>query len=285
MGMNEQLKQRVEYSIAQLRKGEQLALALNPDGGYYLAFSGGKDSQVLMELCKMAGVRFTPHYSVTSIDPPDNVYFIRQHYPDVIFDHPKENFFRLIEKKGLPTMQRRYCCERLKEGLGSGNVVLTGVRAAESRKRASYAQVEIYSRRKEHATGSRERTIEQIMENEHQCIKGKDRVMLRPVLYWTEEEVWEFIKERELPVNPCYESVGRVGCMFCPFATKGQIAMYETRYPGFKKAILRALDKYWLRTDEHMLPDPHQYYEWWKTKMSVKRFKEFIEGENVQLPS
>lgn len=283
--MSEHLTLRVEYSIAQLRKGEQLALALNPDGGYYLAFSGGKDSQVVMELCEMAGVKFTPHYNVTSIDPPDNVYFIRRHYPNVIFDHPKENFFRLIEKKGLPTMQRRFCCERLKEGLGAGNVVLTGVRAAESRKRASYSQLEIYSRRKEHATGTRERTIEQIMENEHQCIKGKDRVMLRPVLYWTEEEVWEFIKKRKLPVNPCYESVGRVGCMFCPFATKGQIAMYETRYPGFKKAILRALSKYWMRTNEHMLSNPFEYYEWWKTKMTVKRFKEFIEGENMQLPS
>lgn len=283
--MSAQLRQRVEYSITQLRKGEQLALALNPDGGYYLAFSGGKDSQVVMELCKMADVRFTPHYSVTSIDPPDNVYFIRRHYPNVIFDHPKENFFRLIEKKGLPTMQRRFCCERLKEGLGAGNVVLTGVRAAESSKRASYAQLEIHSRRKEHATGSRERTIEQIMENEHQCIKGKDRVMLRPVLYWTEEEVWEFIRERKLPVNPCYGSVGRVGCMFCPFATRGQIAMYETRYPGFKKAILRAIEKYWMRTNEHMLSNPFEYYEWWKAKMSVKRFKELIEDKNMRLPS
>lgn len=283
--MTRELEKKIAESVELLQEGECLALALNPADGYYLAFSGGKDSQVLMSLCRVAGVRFRAYYSVTSIDPPDNVYFIRRYYPDVEFVHPKENFFRLIEKKGLPTMQRRFCCERLKEGLGAGNVVLTGVRAEESHKRSAYGAIEIYSRRKEHQLGSRERTIDQIMENEHQCIKGKDRVMLRPILHWTEEEVWEYIKEMKLPVNPCYKAVGRVGCMFCPFATKGQIAMYESRYPGFKMAVLRALAKFWLRGDEHIFQNPFQYYEWWKSKQTVARFKAAMANADMQVPS
>ena len=53
-----------------------------PKEGYYLAFSGGKDSCVCYELCKMAGVKFTAHYHVTTVDPPELVYFIREYYHD-----------------------------------------------------------------------------------------------------------------------------------------------------------------------------------------------------------
>lgn len=127
------LKSKIEASIDLIKKGEKLALALNPNG-YFVGFSGGKDSQVLLELVKMAGVKYKAYYSVTTNDPPENVYFIRNHYPDVIFLHPKENFYKLIEKKGMPTMNRRFCCEILKEQGGVGQVVLSGVRAEESTK-------------------------------------------------------------------------------------------------------------------------------------------------------
>ena len=82
-------------TIAMLQKGERLALALNPNG-YYLAFSGGKDSAVLYYLAKDAGVQFRAFYNVTTIDPPENVYYIREHFPDVEFVHPPENFFWLV---------------------------------------------------------------------------------------------------------------------------------------------------------------------------------------------
>lgn len=267
----------IEKSIEILQKGERLALALNPEDGYYLAFSGGKDSQVLMELCRISGVKFRAYYSVTGNDPPRNVYFIRKNYPGVIFSHPKEKFLKLVEKKGLPTIMKRYCCERLKEKMGAGNVVLTGVRAEESQKRAMYEEVEIYSRRVEHRGKPRGRTVDQIMENEHQCIKGQDRVMLRPLLHWSEEQVWGFIRERGLPINPCYRETGRVGCMFCPFSNRGQMAIYEREFPGFRDALLRALAKYWDRTEEHMLSSPEEYYEWWKSKKTVRQFLKGLE--------
>ena len=99
------LEDKISYSIELIRKGERLALALNPQDGYFVGFSGGKDSQALLQLVKMAGVRYKAYYSVTTNDPPPNVYFIRQHYPDVVFLHPKQNFFKLVEKKGLPIKQ------------------------------------------------------------------------------------------------------------------------------------------------------------------------------------
>lgn len=221
----------------------------------------------------MAGVRYKAYYSVTTNDPPPNVYFIRQYYPDVVFLHPQANFFKLVEKRGLPTMHRRFCCDSLKEGAGAGCVVLTGVRAEESRKRAEYDEVKVYSRRKEHRAHTHTRTIEEIEENEHRCIKGKDKLMIFPLLLWNESDVWQFLHEQGLPTNPCYKHTGRVGCMFCPFSNKKQIDYYEKQYPKFKERLLRSLTVFWERYDEHELKSPEQFYEWWKTKQSLKDYK------------
>ena len=265
---------KVEYSIDLIRRGEKLALALNPQDGYFVGFSGGKDSQALLQLVKMAGVRYKAYYSVTTNDPPANVYFIRQHYPDVVFLHPKENFFKLVEKKGLPTMLHRFCCASLKEDAGVGCAVLTGVRAEESRKRAAYDEVKVFSNRKEHREHTHSRTIEEIEENEHRCIKGKDKLMIYPLLRWTESDVWKFLHEQELPINPCYKQTGRVGCMFCPFSSKKQIDYYETQYPKYKEHLLKSLTGLGGLYNKYGLESPEQVYEWWKSKQSLKVYKE-----------
>lgn len=117
-------------------------VSFEPEEGYYLAFSGGKDSQCIYELCRLAGVKFDAHYRVTGIDPPELVRFIREKYPDVEFEIPKDEngrritMWSLIEKKRMPpTRIMRYCCEKLKESSGKGRVVITGVRWAESARR------------------------------------------------------------------------------------------------------------------------------------------------------
>lgn len=267
------LQDKIAYSIDLIRKGERLALALNPRDGYFVGFSGGKDSQVLLQLVKMAGVRHKAFYSVTTNDPPDNVYFIRQYYPDVVFLHPKRNFFKIIEQKGMPTRFYRFCCAELKEKAGVGNAVLTGVRAEESRKRAAYDEVRVYSRRKEHSEHTHTHTIAEIEENEHRCIKGKDKLMIYPILRWTEKDVWQFLHEQGLPTNPCYKQTGRVGCMFCPFSNKKQIDHYETQYPKYKERIMQSLEIFCQKQDENEMETPQQYYEWWKSKEGLKVYR------------
>lgn len=107
--------------------------------GYWLAFSGGKDSVVVKRLADMAGVKYEAHYAVTSVDPPELVRFIKDKYPDVIMDIPHDEngdpvtMWNLIPKKGLPpTRLVRYCCAELKESAGEGRLTITGVRWAES---------------------------------------------------------------------------------------------------------------------------------------------------------
>lgn len=271
---------KIDDSIELIRKGEKLALALNPEDGYFVGFSGGKDSQVLLDIVKRSGVKYKAHYSVTTIDPPENVLFIRQYYPEVHFIHPRQTFIKMIEKKGLPTMVTRWCCAELKEQNGAGNVVLTGVRADESTKRSKYNEVAIKSNRVEHADRTKKHTIEDIEQNEHRCIKGKDAIMIYPILNWTESEVWQYIADNHLPHNPCYDIIGRVGCMFCPFAKRSQIDFFEQKYPKYKDAIMKHFRIYLANTTRKTYEmDADEYYDWWKSKKSIKEWM----GEKQQM--
>jgi len=113
-----------------------------PPEGYYLCHSGGKDSIVIYELAKMAGVQFDAHYSLTTIDPPELVYFIREHYKDVFIERPKLPFLTVLTEKGFPLRQSRWCCDLYKEKGGHARICLTGIRAEESAKRRKRNMVE-----------------------------------------------------------------------------------------------------------------------------------------------
>lgn len=129
-------KDKVEQAIERIRTFE-------PEDGYYIAFSGGKDSVVIKALADMAGVKYDAHYNVTSVDPPELVRFVKNH-KDVHFDFPRYKdgkvvtMWNLIPKKKMPpTRMVRYCCQFLKEQQGEGRFVMTGVRWQESTRRAS----------------------------------------------------------------------------------------------------------------------------------------------------
>ena len=139
------LTEKVDASIKRLKSFESIADRHADDGtpGYYLAFSGGKDSVTVKALMDMAGVKYDAHYRVTSVDPPELVRFIKTAYPDVQFEAPyyddgsRVTMWNLIPKKLMPpTRLVRYCCEYLKESGGDGRFTVTGVRWAESANRA-----------------------------------------------------------------------------------------------------------------------------------------------------
>lgn len=272
MYKNRYLQAKIDKAIAFIKHGEKLALAMNEDG-YFVAFSGGKDSQVLLWLVKQAGVKYRAYYSVTTNDPPQNVRFIRENYPEVVFLHPKENFYKLVAKKGLPTMRTRFCCSILKETAGVGYVTLVGVRRDESSKRRTYKDVDVISKRKEHQDSERVYNIDEIFRAEHQCIKGKDKLVLRPILDFTDSEIWEVIYSNNLLVNPCYNETNRVGCIFCPFGAKKQILDYCRKYPRAKAKIIDSITQYQNRMKQKAELPPDEYFDWWLSKKSLKEYK------------
>lgn len=127
------LDKKIDYSIALLRKAESMALRLDPENGFYLAFSGGKDSQALYHIAQMAGVKFKAHMNLTSVDPPEVIRFVRRQYPDVELIKPKMSIYEMAKKKHiLPTMRFRWCCAEYKEFSGDGKVNLIGIRNKKS---------------------------------------------------------------------------------------------------------------------------------------------------------
>lgn len=131
---------KVSQAIEQIKMYE-------PQDGYYLAFSGGKDSVVVADLVKRAGVKFDKHHSLTNIEPPELIYFIKEFHPDCEFEKVDRTFWKLVVDNGIPpTRLMRYCCKELKEKGGDGRFVITGVRKAESAKRAKRRMVELCER-------------------------------------------------------------------------------------------------------------------------------------------
>lgn len=144
------LDERVKNSIERIQRYADIADTYSPDGksGYYVAFSGGKDSVVMKRLMDMSGVKYDAHYNVTSVDPPELVRFIKEKHSDVQMDKPRYEaewwedqgavitMWNLIPKKLMPpTRVVRYCCKALKEVGGSNRFGVTGVRWAESTSR------------------------------------------------------------------------------------------------------------------------------------------------------
>jgi phosphoadenosine phosphosulfate reductase len=204
---------KVSHAIELIKEHE-------PADGYYVAFSGGKDSCVILDLVKRSGVKYEAHYSKTTVDPPEVMQFIKEHHPDVIWETPRRSMFKLIEEKGcLPTRIIRYCCEELKEIGGKNKTVITGVRWAESIKR-------------------RDRTFYE------QSRKAKSKWLLMPILDWDTADVWDYIFAQNLPYCSLYdEGKERLGCIMCPM--QGAKGMMEDakRYPKYYKAYIRAIQR------------------------------------------
>lgn len=205
-------RDKVAISIERLKSFE-------PPEGYYLAFSGGKDSCTIKALADMAGVKYDAHYNLTTVDPPELVRFIREQHPDVAIDKPERSMWELIVwKQSPPTRWMRYCCEYLKERGGDGRIVLTGIRAEESARRAKRQMVE-------------------------SCFKSQKR-FVHPVIDWTERDVWQFIHENRLPYCGLYdEGFKRIGCIMCPYGHKTHMLEQARRWPKYYDAYVRAFAK------------------------------------------
>jgi len=264
--------QKIEYSIALLKKAEPLALKMD-ERGFHLAFSGGKDSQVLYELAKMAGVKFHAEMQVTTLDPPELMKFVRNNYPDVKMNLPEMNFYKLIRKKGmLPLQHIRYCCAYLKEQAGRGSVTLIGIRAAESVRRSKRSEVEIAGRKGEEYTLDQ---FEEHNETEHQCINGKDKIVISPILKWSDADVWNFIRGKGLEYCSLYDKGHhRIGCMFCPMANRKSKALDRKNYPGVEREIKKSIQ--WLIDNKGYMSDHNatadEIFDWWFSNESSAQY-------------
>lgn len=186
-----------------------------------LAFSSGKDSVVLDYLAKEANVKVQRFHNVTTIDPPGTIAFAEKHGCDIV--RGRYSFLDLVEKKGFPTMFRRFCCKELKERYYA-DYVLFGIRKDESVKRdacySSFDDIYYYTKK-----------------------KFTNRFF--PLLFFTDEDIADIINQHSLECHPLYyDHQGkfcverRLGCIGCPLqGDRGKIDFLM--YPILLKQILR----------------------------------------------
>lgn len=273
------LDEKIEYSINLLRKSEEMALRMDPENGFYLAFSGGKDSQTLYHLAVQAGVKFKAHMNLTSVDPPEVIRFVKKNYPDVELIKPRMSIYEMAKKKGcLPTRLVRWCCEEFKEMSGAGKVTLIGIRKSESTNRKKRNEIE---------TGDRKfsGTFDQWSEHQEKmvtCVGGKDKILVSPILYWTEKDVWDYLKRMHIPYCELYDKgYKRIGCIMCPMSNYKQNVREMKDFPhvgkNWRKTIEWLIENKW--KDKPLLQDPDLALKWW---ISKKSFKEFYADEVMQ---
>lgn len=224
-----------------------------PPEGYYLAFSGGKDSVCIYNLALQAGVKFDAHYSVTGIDPPELVQFIRKEYPTVKWGMPEMSIWRFIEKLGMPTRLNRWCCRKLKERGGDGRLVVTGVRAEESLRRSKRPIYEV----------------------------RKIKTIINPIVDWSLLDVWDYIDSYTLPYCFLYDLwADRLGCVMCPMDCNRHAAM--KRYPKIAEAWHRAALRYYDAQSKGVqrFKSGEDFWQWW---LSGKSIKEYLNINQISL--
>lgn len=204
----------------------RLLQSIPQDGMLEVSYSGGKDSDVILELVKMAGIPYRAIYKNTTIDPPKTI----QHCKDkgVEIMQPKESFYQLVERCGYPSRFSRFCCRYLKEYKVLDRAV-QGIRRSESIKRRDRYKEPEYCR----------------------VYNAKDKVKVYlPILDWTDEDVERFIKERGIQCHPLYyDELGnfhverRLGCIGCPMASDNGRAAFK-QYPQMLRLRIKKVQKF-----------------------------------------
>lgn len=213
-------------------------------------------------------MKFDAHYNVTSVDPPELYYFIRDQYPAVSIDVPHDENGKRISMWSLiaantmpPTMKYRYCCEKLKEIGGQGRVTVTGVRWAESVRRKTMHDVVDF-------TGKPKGTVKiadelgvayrlnkngSVILNDdndanrrmvEQCYRTR-KTLVNPIVDWEDDDVWEYLNDvAKVPHCRLYdEGFKRLGCIGCPMGRKSGMEKEFARWPKYKTLYLKAFEK------------------------------------------
>ena len=215
------LATKITKAIALLKEYEQKAIELHPEG-YFVCDSFGKDSSVIVHLSKMAGVKSGCHHNLTTIDPPELIWFGKKNRENTVIHRPTKHLIlqRMVERVYPPTRITRWCCEEYKEHGGNGFAKVIGVRIEESARRAGLW-----------------RTVNQ---NRNQGL------IIAPIAYWTEQDVWDFHAMHNLPYCALYdEGWKRLGCIGCPMSGSAGQKRDFARWPAYERLWRRGFEKMW----------------------------------------
>lgn len=224
-------------------------------------YSGGKDSDVMLELFRRSGVPFEVHNSHTTADAPQTVRHIRETFRElelaavkcnidyhVQTDRSRVTMWNLIPKKLMPpTRIVRYCCSALKENGCKNRMIATGIRWAESGYRKSREPFEVIGHTKKNALSVSDEKMLLSDNDERRMLfekcELKAKTVVNPIIDWPDKDIWDFYWNECKAHNPMYKmGYLRVGCIGCPVAGKRRWKEFSD-FPKYKDAYIRAFEK------------------------------------------
>ena len=261
--MNKELKKKIKQAVKLLQvcyksAGEPIEVA----------YSGGKDSDVILELAKMSGIEYRAIYKNTTIDPPGTIKHAMENGVEI--RRPEESFFSLMKRKGYPNRFCRFCCSVLKEYKILDNCVI-GIRKCESVKRSKRytepTECRIFGSKKNHVNA------------------------IYPILGWTDSDELEFIKERGIKLHPLYyredgsiDITRRLGCMCCPLKYHKKRLQQFKQYPGMIKAYLRCGNKFLKSHPESKTAKRYSdVYEYFVANAFFNNYKDYVNAKSGNL--
>ena len=247
MALNMPLAEKIEIALECIRTFGQNAI---------VRFSGGKDSIVLERLFRDSGVSYELRTSHTTMDAPELVRFIRDNYPQCVEVRPAKNMAMATvdHASGLHTRRGRWCCQQYKHSdVQDGRVKAVGVRASESPRRKGLW-----------------RTV----------TKFDGDTLLSPILYWTDADIWQFIRENEMKYCSLYdEGFKRLGCIGCALGGNNRIAEFK-RWPKYEAMWKRGGKAWWEKYHDKLkldgtryfaakFPTFELYWSWWMEEKNI----------------
>jgi len=241
------IKGKIRKATARIKQAREMAT--NAGNELVVAYSGGKDSDVLLDIAVRSGIPIRVEHNLSTVDAPETIYHVQETFyrleslgiPCKI-NRPDITMWQLIPKKLIPPTRRaRYCCAHFKERRFENQHLLLGIRWAESPKRRERGAHELLDAKKESRVVYTDENDKKRKLVEICGLRG--HVATNPIIDWTTDEIWEYIRETKIKPNPLYErGCKRVGCIGCPMAGKARGADFE-RYPKYKAAYIRAFDR------------------------------------------
>lgn len=259
------------------------------------AYSGGKDSDVMLELFIRSGIPFEVHNNHTTADAPETVRHIRKKFQRLeehgikceiempMYKGKRTSMWQLIPiKLSPPTRTKRYCCQILKETGCKNRYIATGVRWDESAARQERQEFEKIGRTKK----QKEKFTKVMLMNDNDakrrmselCMQ-QNKMIVNPIIDWKHIDIWEYITSEKIEVCSLYEmGYDRVGCIGCPMAGKKRYKEFFD-FPKYKQMYLNAFERMLKELDRkgksHTWETPEDVYRWWLEDETIPGQLEF----------
>lgn len=223
------------------KEGKRILLSTKIDR-FITSFSGGKDSQVVLDLVTRAipPTAFEVIYSDTGYELPSSLElyediqnYYKKRFPALKFTTTRnhESVLNYWDKIGTPSDTHRWCCIvmktaplyrslKLENNKQAKVLAFEGVRAEESTRRSGYGRI-------------------------GKGVKHSTTINARPILQWSTVEIFLYLMRHKLHINPAYrQGLTRVGCIVCPFASEWNEFVANQFYSANISPFLKRLETY-----------------------------------------